>query len=389
MKIEFNKLKYPLFFLGLLGFIVSIDLCYIFYNANFVPNASASFCAINEIINCDAVAESSYSVLLGIPMAVYALVYYFFIMFFAICPFEKLNFFKNFKNAQSYIFLMSNIGLIGSVALWGVSTFVIHKICVLCYILYAVNIALFFISMFGKSFISHYKEAFGDFVAILSDKRWLAIFIVMAIATLTFIVFACFTRVFEPSSQRLLHFAKTHLETENKTVGNILGAKNPKLIIQEFTDYQCPYCSMSHTMLKRLVSEVDGVRVIHHDFPLNSQCNSLMKGVVHPNSCTAVYYARAAKKQGKYWDYMSLLFENQENISEATCLDFGKKLNLNIDKLKKDAHSQEVKDDLKADIDNASSLNINATPTYLIGMKKHEGLMPYPELKQTVLDSMK
>jgi len=388
MKIEFNKLRYPLFFLALLGLFVSIDLCYVFYNANFVPDAHASFCAINELINCDAVAESSYSVLLGIPMAVYALVFYLFIMFFALFPFEKKGFFKNFKNPQSFIFVISSIGLIGSVALWSISTFVIHKICVLCYILYAVNIALFFMSMLNKSFISHYKDVFSDLVAIVSDKRWLAILIIMMIFSLTFIIFASYTKIFEPSAQKTFDLSKFHIETENKTIGNVLGAKKPKLVIQEFTDYQCPYCAMSHTMLKRLVSEVDGIRVIHRDFPLNSECNYLMKGVVHKDSCTAAYYARAAKKQGKYWDYMSLLFENQENLSEASCLDLAKKLNLDIDKLKTDAHSQEIKDDLKEDVKNAASLSINATPTLFIGMKKHEGLMPYPELKQTVLDNM-
>jgi len=382
--------KYLLFLLALLGLIVSIDLCYIYFNANFVPDAGSSFCSINDIVDCDAVAKTAFSTFLGVPWAVYGLGFYVFVMFLALFPFNKINFFQNFKNPQSYIFTLSTFAVINSIFLWVVSTVVIHKVCLLCYALYGVNIFLLVSSKWGKPILSHYKDSFNDFMSIISDKRWLVIIIAAVVFAIAMLVTINITKIFIPPSN-------TNSQEQNmfsgggndyKPHGNILGAKNAKLVIHEYTDYQCPYCSISNSMMSRLVNEVDGVRVEHHDFPLNKQCNSLMKASPHKDSCIAIYYARAAKMQGKYWDYMTLLFENQENLSEPRLIELAKKVNLNITQLKKDAYSPEVKEALKEDIEKARSYNVSATPTYIIGIKKYEGLMPYPELRDTVLRNL-
>lgn len=390
MSLEIKNQKYILFLLAVLGLVVSVELTYVYFNANFVPNAAPSFCTINDVIDCDAIAKTAYATFLGLPWAIYGICFYLFIMFISLFPFQKLEFFKNFKNPESYIFTLASIAVINSVILWGVSSLIIKKVCLLCYILYGVNFFLFVFSLMGKPFLSHYKDAFNDLIKILSDKRWLAIVIVIALIKITFLIVINVTGMFVPPKNNDLLPPGFEQETENtyKPVGNVLGSTWPRLVIQEFTDFQCPYCAISNSMMYRLVNEVGGIQVEHHDFPLNKSCNSLVKASPHKDSCKAVFYARAAKKQGKYWDYITLLFDNQENLSEAKLLELAKSINLNIEQLKKDAYSKEIKQELEDDIERAKGLNIQATPTYIIGIKKYEGLMPYPQLREVVLNNM-
>ena len=387
MKIKITNSKYTICLLAFLGLWISVELCYIYFNANFVPNSGASFCSINTVIDCDAVARTAFSSFLGVPWAVYGICFYLFVMFLTLFPFEKIEFFKNFKNTQSYIFTLSSFAVINSVILWTISTMVIHKICLLCYILYGVNLFLLVFSKIGKPVVSHYKDSFNDLINIISDKRWLVIVFLFVLISIATLITINITKIFIPAVNNNIQ-EQNMSSVSGKTYqphGNILGAKNAKLVIHEYTDFQCPYCSISNSMMYRLVNEVPGVRVEHHDFPLNKQCNPLVKASSHQYSCLAIYYARAAKKQGKYWDYITLLFDNQENLPESKLIELAKSINLDTEKLKKDAYSPEVKEGLASDIDRAGSLNVTATPTYFIGIKKYEGLMPYPELKDTVL----
>ena len=390
VKIEIKNSKYILFLLAFLGFVVSIELCYIYFNANFVPNSGSSFCSINDMIDCDAVAKTAFSSFLGIPNAVYGIGFYLFVMFLTLFPFNKVEFFNNFKNPDSYIFTLSSLAVINSVVLWIISSVVIHKICLLCYVLYGVNLFLFVFSKFGKSISSHYKDSFKDLINIISDKRWSVTIILIALLAIAMLISVNVTKVFTPPANNNMQEQNMASDDGNtyQPHGNILGAKNAKLVIHEYTDFQCPYCSISNSMMYRLVNEVDGVRVEHHDFPLNKQCNPLVKASPHKDSCKAIYYAKAAKMQGKYWDYITLLFDNQQNLPEFRLIELAKSINLDIDQLKKDAYSPEVKQELAQDIERAKSFNVTATPTYIIGIKKHEGLMSYPELRDTVLRNM-
>lgn len=392
---EIKNKKYILSLLAFLGLVVSIELVYIYFKANFISGAAPSFCTINDVVDCDAVAKTVYATFMGIPQSIYGIGFYLFVLFLALFPFQKYEFFKNFKNPESYVFTLSSLAVASSVVLWSISSFVIHKVCLLCYILYGVNFFLFVFSKPGKSILVRYKESIDDFMSIISDKKWFAIFISVVFVLTVSITIANITKIFIPPVNNSIQAQNPSDSKENsykQPSGNILGSENAKLVINEYTDFQCPYCAYSNYMINRLVTEVSDIRVEHHDFPLNKECNPYVKLSPHKYSCMAVYYSRAAKKQGKYWDYIDLLFDNQQDLSEPKLIEYGERLNLDIDQLKKDAHSPEIKEELKESLKEAGSEDIKATPTYIIrvGIKKYkyEGLMPYPQLKNTVLQDL-
>ena len=389
MQLDIKNKKYILFLLAFLGLVVSIELTYIYFKANFLPGASPSFCTINEVIDCDTVAKTIYSTFFGIPQSVWGIMFYSFIMFLSLFPFNKFDFFRNFKNPESYIFTISSFAVLFSLNLWVILSFIIHKVCLLCYVLYIVNILLLIFSGLGKPIPERYKDSFQDFANIISDTRWLFIVFSSFVIMVTMLIIINITGVFMPKI--IGEIPKKPLPEKNiysQPIGNTLGSKNAKFVIREYTDFQCPYCAMSTYMLVRLVKEEPDIRVEHHDFPLNKACNPIVQGNAHKYSCQAAYYSRAAKMQGKYWDYILLLFDNQKELNDQKFIELAKELDLNIEKFKKDATSEEVKQAVMKDIEMAKSFDIKGTPTYIMGIKKHEGIMTYPELKRTVEENL-
>lgn len=84
------------------------------------------------------------------------------------------------------------------------------------------------------------------------------------------------------------------------------GSKNAPLVLEVFSDFQCPACKTLYTTTNRQLMDnyvTNGkVYLIHRDFPLP----------MHAHSRVAAQYARAAAQIGKLEPVEQTLFENQE-----------------------------------------------------------------------------
>ena len=135
---------------ALIGLGLSIKLTVIYYMMNFVPDAAPSFCAINETIDCDAVARTNYAQMFGIPTACFGLFLYSFV--FVMCFTDKLKtvkglgFLEVFKDKFSYIFTIYCISFAVSMYLMMVQFVDIHKFCLLCFVTYLVDFVSLFIA---------------------------------------------------------------------------------------------------------------------------------------------------------------------------------------------------------------------------------------------------
>ena len=98
---------------AIIGFLTTIKLAMIYYNANFNPYALSSFCSVNDFIDCDGIAKTTESQFFGVPLAYWGMFLYLF-MLFMLCV-EKLKnirflkFLEVFKNPLDYI---ASLGLI-------------------------------------------------------------------------------------------------------------------------------------------------------------------------------------------------------------------------------------------------------------------------------------
>lgn len=386
-----DKKKTAISIIALIGFLTTIKLAIIYFNANFNPYALASFCSVNEFIDCDGIAKTTESQFLGIPLAYWGLFLYSFIFLLLFADKLKnikfLKFLEVFKNPYSYIAALGVISFSISMILLCLSLFEIKKLCILCAFTYLLNLLIGVVAARDIGFKQAFKQSFIDFKDALKIKPYAIAFTTVAIIAAAFLTYTRVTYVFAPQVKRQKEFKEFRRPQKNKYAvsGNLLGVENPKVIIHAYTDYQCPMCYSYNIMIHKLVKEMKNVTVIHHNMPLDTECNKYLRNEFHHGSCMMAKYAIAAEKQGKFWDMNTQLFE-QQPVSEKEIIEIAKKLNLDINKLQEDANSLETMHKIQNDIDRAYSIGINGTPSTAINDKSQVGIKSYSELKKWVID---
>ena len=206
----------------------------------------------------------------------------------------------------------------------------------------------------------------------------------VASAVLTYTTLSyCFT----PQVKRVNELkAYDDMKTDNpyKVVGNVLGDKNGKLIVYIYTDYRCPVCRIYNVITHRAASELSGLKIVHKNLPLDNECNPNIRSKFHEGSCMMARYAIAAEDQNHFWDFNSALFESQPKDEDAV-LKLAKKLGLNTIKLREDANSSKTKERVQDEIESATELNIDGTPSLVINQKVYTGLKTFYDLKDLLI----
>jgi protein-disulfide isomerase len=131
-----------------------------------------------------------------------------------------------------------------------------------------------------------------------------------------------------------------------------------------FSDFQCPACSRTHPVLKRVIADFPGkVRFVVRDYPLES---------IHPNAFNAALAANAAAKQGKFIEYAEKLYTNQDSLDKASLTKFAADLGLNVKQFEIDFSDAANAAEIKQDQADGESLGVNSTPTIFVnGVKVH------------------
>jgi protein-disulfide isomerase len=159
------------------------------------------------------------------------------------------------------------------------------------------------------------------------------------------------------------------------------GDKNAKVTLIEYADFQCPACATYHPIINRLLSDEKGnIYYAYRMFPLTN---------IHPNSHISAQAAYSAYKQGEFFEYSDLLFNNQKDWANVTdprsiFIGYAKELNLDLKKFQTDMNSSEAKDYVNKSEQAALSLGINATPTFFVNGKQIQNPQNYAEFKKII-----
>ena len=151
--------------------------------------------------------------------------------------------------------------------------------------------------------------------------------------------------------------------------GNAMG----DVTIVEFFDYHCPYCKAVAGPLQKLTEEDKGVRLVMKEFPILGQ-----------DSLLASQAALASVPQGKYWEFHQALMEHRGQFDMEVIKSIAAKVGLDPAKLEADMQSDTIKPIISANHDLAQTLDIGATPTFIIGDQVVEGAVPLERLKELI-----
>lgn len=160
----------------------------------------------------------------------------------------------------------------------------------------------------------------------------------------------------------------------------IKGNKDSKVVLVEYSDFQCPACGYYYPLVKQLGEELgDKIVIAYRHFPLPQ----------HQNGKVAAYASEAAGKQGKFWEMHNMIFDNQSKWSEDKngkdiFTGYAEALNLNLDQFKNDLDSKEVKEKVDNDYESGVRSQVNSTPTFFLNGKKIQNPKSYDEFKNIV-----
>ncbi|HQZ82604.1 MAG TPA: thioredoxin domain-containing protein [Pyrinomonadaceae bacterium] len=140
------------------------------------------------------------------------------------------------------------------------------------------------------------------------------------------------------------------------------GPANAPVTVIMFSDFQCSACSATHPILKTAIAAFPGkVRLVIRDFPLES---------VHDNSMLAARAASAANAQGKFFEFIEILYKSQDKLDTASLKKYAADLGLDAAKFDADMNSDKTLTEIKKDIADGEALHINSTPTIFINGRR-------------------
>lgn len=145
------------------------------------------------------------------------------------------------------------------------------------------------------------------------------------------------------------------ISTENQPAS---GRQNAPVTVVMFTDFQCPACAATHPVLTKIMAEYgDKIRFVVRDFPLVN---------IHQNAYRAALAANAAFAQGKFFEYIELLYQNQNALDAASLKKYAKDLGLNQKQFDLDLESEKLAADVRRDMADGAAYGISGTPTIFI-----------------------
>ena len=142
------------------------------------------------------------------------------------------------------------------------------------------------------------------------------------------------------------------------------GNPDAKVVLVEFADFQCPHCKLVVPIMKEVSDKYgDKIAFYYKNYPLP----------MHPQAETAAQAALAAHKQGKFWPMHDLIFKNQTALSRAKLKGFAQQLGLNMNKFVEDFESPEIAAQVKKDMAEGKTAQLEGTPSLYINGKRYLG----------------
>lgn len=171
-------------------------------------------------------------------------------------------------------------------------------------------------------------------------------------------------------------FVRDHSQT--------LGSDDAKVYLVEFMDPACETCAAFAPFIKKIMNANPGkIKLVLRYAPF------------HRGADTFVKMLEAAKKQGKYWETLEIMFKTQgawashSNPQPQRIWEFLPQAGLDIEQLKKDMNDPAIAEIVAQDLADAKTLNVQKTPGYFVNGKPLQdfGYKQLYRLIQTELDA--
>lgn len=144
------------------------------------------------------------------------------------------------------------------------------------------------------------------------------------------------------------------------------GNQNAPVTIVMFSDFQCSACARTHPVLAQVLKQYSPakVRFVVRDFPLTD---------LHPQAFRAAEAAGAAHAQGKFFEFIDVLYQNQNAFDDASLKKYAAEVGLEAKRFEADLASNRFAAEIRKDQQDGANYGIKGTPTiYVNGVRVNE-----------------
>lgn len=203
------------------------------------------------------------------------------------------------------------------------------------------------------------------------------IIIVVAVVVLIGGFFAASQLYKGKEAERLDFVAKENFKKFVPDYSPKLGSLTPEVYLVEFLDPECESCRAFHPLVKMLMDEYEGkIQLVIRYAPF------------HGNSKLIIKILEAARKQGKYWETLEVLFQYQPQWGSHhhprpdLVWTYLPEAGVDIEKIKADMNDPEIEAMIAKEIQDGQDLGVRATPSFFVNGKPLEnfGLEPLRDL---------
>lgn len=149
----------------------------------------------------------------------------------------------------------------------------------------------------------------------------------------------------------------------NPAQDHYLGNSDAKVVVVEYGDYTCPECRQARDILLRLSDRLgEKLAFVYRHFVADDSATRLVAQA-----------AEAAGMQDMFWEMHRRLFDRDVEFDEQSLIGYAEELGLDVEKFKRDLHSDEVKKQVEDDYENAVKSGARETPTLFIDGRRYRG----------------
>lgn len=135
------------------------------------------------------------------------------------------------------------------------------------------------------------------------------------------------------------------------------GEATAPITIVEFTDFQCPACAAMHPVLEEVLKSYGNkVRFVVRDFPLNQ----------HEWARKAAEAANAANAQGKFFEYITVLFKNQKALDVPSLKKYATQVGLDRARFDAALDRGMYAAEVQKDVEDGEMYGVGSTPTIFV-----------------------